>query len=297
MTGSYNSSHTCLCHVDYKHPALREVQPPSVATAVYSDLYEMSELFQQLQQKMMDQLDQFPNALAKFKQVLASLVLPLGKGKVASLVDPLAYESTETVRELFRLMSPYWNPLSTDLLGLLLEASGCNHAVSKVVEFVEARDSKGNLVLCICQLPALASGENDLNVDDLKTVHNGPLSELQSLHPAVFARLPEQKVTSTRATVRISVEINKALLCIADYEQITTVLSGFFLLPKAALVYAGCSKAPLVLCWLTSHDIVAYIESAGVGGLSGERLLVESKVTGVAVGDLVYKCPTIKVRK
>ena len=298
MTGSYKFfPHMFMCYIDYKHAALREVQPPSVATAVHSDLCEMSELFQQLQQKVMDQLDQFPNSLAKLKQVLASLVLPLDEGKVAPIVNPLAYESAETVRELFRLMAPYWNPLSTDLLSLLLEASGCNQAASTIAEFVEARATKGHLVLCIHQLPTLASGENDLDVADLKTVHNTPLSELQSLHPAVFARLLEHQVTSTRATVRISVEINKALLCIADYEQITTALSGFFRVPKAALVYAGCTKVPLVLCWLASHDLVAYIESAGVGGLSGERLLVESKVTGVAVGDQVYKCPTIKVRE
>ena len=245
----------------------------------------------------MDQLDQFPNALAKLKQILASLVLPLDEGKVAPLVDPLAYENAETVQELFRLMAPYWNPLSTDLLGLLLEASGCNQAASKVAEFVDVIASKGHLVFCIRQLPTLASGENNLDVADLKTVHNAPLSELQSLHPAVFARLPEHKVTSTRKAVRISVEVNKPLLCIADYEQITTALSGFFEVPKAALVYAGCSKAPLVLCWQTSHDLVAYIESAVVGGLSGHRLLAESKVTGVAVGDQIYKCPTIKVRK
>ena len=273
------------------------VHSQSPDTAVHSDLSETSELFQQLQQKVMDLLDRFPSPLTKLKQVLASLVLPLGKGKVAPLVDPLAYKNAQTVRELFRLMAPYWNALSTDLLGLLLEASGCNQAASKVAEFVDARASKGNLVLCIRQLPALASGENDLNVDDLKTVHNVPLSELQSLHPAVFARLPEHKVTSARTTVCISVEVNKPLVCITDYEQITTALSGFFMVPKAALVYAGCSKAPLVLCWLISHDILAYIESAEVGGLSGERLLVESKVTGVAVGDQVYKCPTIKVRK
>ena len=268
-----------------------------MATAVHSDLREMSELFQQLQQKVMDLLDQFPSALAKLKQVLASLVLPLGEGKVAPLVDPLSYENAQTVRELFRLMAPYWNPLSTNLLSLLLEASECNQAASKIAEFVEVRASKDHLVLCIRQLPTLASSENDLDVADLKTVHNAPLSELQSLHPAVFARLPEHKVTSARKKVRISVEVNKPLVCIADYEQITTVLSGFFKVPKAALVYVGCSKAPLVLCWMTSCDIVAYIKSAGVGGLSGERQLVESKVTGVAAGDQVYKCPTIKVMK
>ena len=242
----------------------------------------------------MDLLDQFPNALAKLKQVLASLVLPLGEGKVAPLVDPLVYENAQTVRELFRLMAPYWNPLSTDLLGLLLEASGYSQAASKVAEFVEARASKGHLVLCIRQLPTLASGKNDLNVADLETVHNAPLSELQELHPAVFARLPEHKVTSTRTTVRISVEVNKPLLCIADYEEIITAVCGLFTIPKAALVYTGCSKAPLVLCWLVSHNAVTYISSAA-NSLSAHRLLAESKVTGVAVGDRVYKCPTIKV--
>ena len=244
----------------------------------------------------MNLLDQFPNALAKLKHVLASLVLPLGEGKVAPLVDPLAYEDAVTVRELFRLMAPYWNPLSTDLLGLLLEASRCNQAANRVAEFVEARDSKGHLVLCIQQLPTMMHDENDLDMAHFETVHNSPLSYLQSLHPAVFARLPEHKVTSTRTTVRISVQVNKSFLCIADYKEITTALSGLFRIPKAALVYAGCAKAPLVLCWLTSHDIVPYIRSIDFG-LSVYRLLIENKVTAVAVGDRIYKSPTAKVNR
>ena len=279
-------------YTDYKNLTSGSVQRPSADTAVPSDLSETCEMFQQLQHNVMDLLDQLPNVLAKLKQVLASLVLPLGEGKVAPLVDSLAYENAQTVRELFRLMAPYWNCLSTDLLDLLMEASGCNQAASKVAEFVEARASKGHLVLCIRQLPTLASGENDLDVADFEIVHNAPLSELQSLLPAVFARLPEHKVTSTRTTVRISVEVNKPLLCIADYEEITTALSGLFEVPKATLVYAGCSRAPLVLCWLASHELVAYLRST----LSGQRLLAENKVTRVAVGDLMYKFPTIKVR-
>jgi len=282
-------------YTDYKRLTSGSVQLPSVDTAVPSDLSETSEMFQQLQRKVMDLLDQFPNALAKLKQVLASLVLPLGEGKVAPLVDPLAYENAQTVRELFRLMAPYWNPLSTDLLSLLLEASGCNQAASKVAEFVEDIVSKGHLVLCICQLPTLVSDENDLDVADLETVHKAPLSELQSLHPAVFARLPEHKVTSARTTVRISVKVNKSLVCLVDYEKITAAVCGLFRIPKAALVYAGCSKAPLVLCWLVSHELVAYMFEDGES--SGERLLAESKVTGLAVGDQIHKCPTVKVRE
>ena len=243
----------------------------------------------------MNLLDHFPNALANLKQVLASLVLPLGDGKVVPLVDPLAYEGALTVQELFRLMAPYWNPLSTDLLGLLLEASNFNQAASKVAEFVEVRQSKGHLVLCINQLPTLIHDENDIDMAHFEVVHNTPLSELQALHPTVFARLPEHKITSTRTTARISVQVNGPLLCITDYEEITTALSGLFRIPKAALVYAGCAKAPLVLCWLTSHDIAPYIRSIDVG-LSVYRLVIENKVTAVAVGDWIHKSPTLKVK-
>ena len=275
------------------------VQSPSANTAVHSNLSETSEMFQQLQREVMDFLDHFPNALAKLKQVLASLVLPIGSGKVVPLVDPLAYENTQTVRELFRLMAPYWNPLSTDLLGLLLEASGCKQAASKVAEYVEAKVSKSHLVICIRQLPALASGESDLNVDDLKAVHTTLLSHLQSLHPAVFAQLPEHKVTSTRRVVRISVEVDKPLVCLADYESITTAVSSFLQVPTIALVYAGFSNAPLVLCWLASHHLVDYIKSSRAGyllSLCTHQLLAENNVTGIAIGEQTYKCPTIKVR-
>ena len=289
-----------LC-ADYKHPVSESLPLSNAETAVHSDLSECSKLFQNLQQDVMDLLDCFPNALARLKQVLASLVMPIAdhKGEVVELVDSVSYESAKTVRELFRLMAPYWNCLSTDLLIFLLQVSGCNQAASKVLEFVEARASEAHLVLCIRRQPTLTSGENYLDMADLKTVHNVPLVELQSLHPAVFTRLPEHKVTSTRRTVRISVEVNKRLICIADYENITTALSGFLQIPKAALVYAGCSNSPLVLCWLASHDLVTYIRLTRVGllSMSTHEVLAENKVTGIAVGDLSYICPTIKVRE
>ena len=285
---------------DYKHPTSKNLSLSSAETAVHSDLSESSQLFQKLQENVMDLLDCFPNALAKLKHVLASLVMPIAthKGEIVELVDPLSYKSAQTVRELFRLMAPYWNCLSADLLILLLEASGCNQAASKVLEFVEARASKTHEVLCIRQQPTFVSGENHLHMTDFKNVHSAPLVELQSLHPDVFTRLPEHKVTSTRRTVRVSAEVNKLFLCIADYEQITTALSGFLQIPKAALVYAGCSTSPLVLCWLASPDLVTYIKltRAGLLSMSTHEVLAENKVTRIAVGDQSYTCPTIKVR-
>ena len=89
-------------------------------------------------------------------------------------------------------------------------------------------------------------------------------------------------------------EVSKPLLCFADYDDITTALSGFLTVPKAGLVYSGCCKAPLVLCWETSHELSAYSTSVATG-ISGHQLLLESGVTGVAIGDRVCKCPTLKV--
>ena len=269
------------------------VSSPSADAAVYSDLSEISETFRQLQQQVLDLLDPtaLPNVLPEMKKVLASLVLPLGKGRIGPLLDKDIYENAHTVEELFKLMVPYWNPLSTDLLLLLLEeVSDCEQAAEKVAEFVKNRASKGNL---LHQLP---NSENVQDVADLKTVHNTPLSELQSLHPTIFARLPE--VVSTRSRVRISAEVNKPQLCISDFEKITTAFSGFFEIPKLALVYAGCLTAPLVLCWLVPSVLIDYIKSFPLGlGLSGLRMLIECNVARVAVGDQIYKCPTIKVRE
>lgn len=68
--------------------------------------------------------------------------------------------------------------LSTDLLSLLLEGFGYNQVAEKVVEFVEVRGRKGRDVLCIWQLPTLASGQNELDVLGLETIHNVSVSDL-----------------------------------------------------------------------------------------------------------------------
>ena len=80
----------------------------------------------------MSAFDDLPSILGVVKEILHSLVLPLGGGKVASLVEAASYQHAQTHREVFRLMSPYWNCLCTDLLQLLTDASGCNLAAMKL---------------------------------------------------------------------------------------------------------------------------------------------------------------------
>ena len=173
-----------LSFTDYKwQPSLSVPYHTPAATSVplVSDLSEASLQFQNLQQTVADQLVQCPNALTQLKQCLASLVLPLGDGKVAPLVNPASYVAAKTIPELFTMMAPYWNCLSTKLLSLLLKASGCQPAATNVAEFEDARTSYGSLVLCMHRA---SRGE-------LRSVHTSPLGQLQSLHRSVFTHLPE----------------------------------------------------------------------------------------------------------
>ena len=292
----------CFLTADYNQLSRRVPSPgahpgPPLTTPITSDFSELSQLFQQALYHIMSAFDDIPNILEIVKEILRSLVLPLGDRKIAFLVEAAIYQHAQTHREVFRLMSPYWNCLSTDLLQLLTEASGCNLAAMKLSEFVQTRYSKGYSVLCCSQDSSKPQG-NDMDASISPghgSVHTGPLEALQSLHPAVFARLPEHKAVGSRNTIRITAEVNKPFLSLSDYEAVTAAVSVMFNLPQQALVYAGCSVNPIVFCWLVSADILPYIKSVDVG-LSSHRLLAEQSISGIAVGDVIsYKCPTIQV--
>ena len=254
----------------------------SLGTGSTTVLSDVSLQFQNVQDNVAELMLQCPNALTQLKQCLASLVLPSGDGKVASLVDPGSYEAVSTIPEFFRQMAPYWNCLSTSLLSLLLEASGCKPAAVKLAGFEEARASSVSLVLCTQRA---STGE-------LSSVHCLPLEQLQSLHPTVFA---ENKPATQRNTVRMTAEVGKPLLHVSCYEEVTTAICSFFMLPKAALTFAGCSENPLALCWLMSNDLLSYVRSHK-GNLSGKHLLAQQQITQIAYGDAeLYKCPNLKV--
>ena len=247
----------------------------SLATGNAPLLSNVTLQFQNLKRAVVDLLVQCRNALTQLKQCLASLVLPLGGGKVASLVDPSSYEAANTIPEFFSLMASHWNCLSTNLLSLLLEASGCKPAAAKLAEF---KTISGPLVLCTQRA----------STSELSSFHSLPLEQLQSLYPAVFT---ESMAATQQNTARITAEVDKPMLHLSCLEEVTTAICGFFKLPKAALVYAGCSANPLALCWLVSRDLLPYMGSYK-GGLSGERLLAGQHITQVAFGDAeFYKCP------
>ena len=83
-----------------------------------------------------------------------------------------------------------------------------------------------------------------------KSAHDASFDDLRSFHPQIFARPQEHESLSVLSNfVRVSAQLNMKIVSLSDYDAIVTAISGFFLLPKSALVYVGRSSRPLTLWW------------------------------------------------
>ena len=274
-----------------------------VARMESSQFANLSSAFLKMLSDVTDAFDKHPDFLDVLKQLLKQLVLPLELGEVVGLIDPDIYRDAGLVRQLFRLLSPLLNCLSTDLIQYLCEESQCSLGLDALEEFSHVREQHSESILCVRREDE--SEMNDLDTASISAplspghfkVHTMAVDTLQSLHPLVFARLDYHKATASPKTIRLSVEVNRPLLTVNDYDNITDAVSAVFLLPKIAMVYAGCSVSPLVLMWLVPAQLYGYLKSPHIGSTaSGDRLLAEQGVVSVAIGeDIRIVCLGIKV--
>ena len=237
---------------------------------------------------MVDSMDETSNAAKKAKSALSSLTLQLFDGKTVPLVDPAAYQEARTIRELMKSMSPYWNCLSISFFEAVVNSSGCSASTSALQDFKSARNSSSHLIL-VAQATTTS--------DDQKALH--PLKhhseKLQFCQPAVFARLAGHQLCASVNVTQISVEVDKAVLHLTDYDHVTEAVVAFLKLPVAALVYCGCSENPLALFWEVSRELVGHISSV-IPGFQQYRQLLEYNITTLCVRDeLKYSCPNMKV--
>ena len=281
---------------DQQSPLLSDQsQPTPIFKTHSSDFFDLSELFLRALRNIFGAFEQESYPLNKLKSVLSLLVLPLGDCKVVALVPPSAYTDAQTIQDFARLMASYWNCVSTDLLQLLVEESGCTLAMTKLKEFISTRKMRADVVLAAQPFTTNFSPEGSGLSPGHTLAHSSSLQELQSQQPAVFAKLPEHCASAFQNAVRVSVEIAKTALHIVDYDGISLAVSAFFELPCAALVYCGCSQSPLVVCWEISRELLAYIRPV-IPGHSSYSLLAEQGITGLAVADEIkHRCPSIKV--
>ena len=271
------------------------------ASVPESGLRELSDAFTGLFQAVKKEFEQLPNGMERLKQTLSLLILPLKIGGMVNLVPPTLYFEAKSIDEIFTRLSSFVNPLSFHLLRSLAQLCDCTSAAGKIAVFCHLRQTKSHLILCSEQSasPITPNGDNDLNTFALsgtKSVHAASYDHLQSFHPQVFAK-PHDHTSPDFAVnfVRISAQLNKKVVTLSDYDATVTALSGFFLLPKSALVYVGCSSRPLTLCWHVLKELSIYMRQT-LAHVNSELLLSEQGIANVMVEDwLDYTCLTSKV--
>lgn len=255
--------------------------------------------FYELQQEVIECLVEYPNALEELKQALASLSVPVGDGKVVPIVDPSLYNNAHSVADIFSSLSSLINPLSTSLLQACLRATECSPALAKITAYHHLMVSNGSIVLCSNKwaVPTTLDGLNNLNTtatSGAEVAHTASLDQLQLLHPSIFAR--SSTAVPLEKYMRVSASFNgKSKIFLTNYESLVTAISGFFMLPKCAFTYVGCTEQPLCLSWMISKDLQPYMKCYG-RGVSGEHMLSEQQIANLMVGDwLNYHCLTINV--
>ena len=268
-----------------------------------SQFVSLSSAFLKMLNDVTDAFGKNPDFLHVLKQLLKQLVLPVEEGEVVDLIDPNIYRDTSSVQQLFRLLSPLLNCLSADLVQYLCEESQCLLGLDALEKFSHVRGQYSESILCIRREDE--SEMNDLDTASLSAplspghfkAHTMALDILQSLHPLVFRRLDYHKTAASPKSIRLSVEVNRPLLTLHNYDNITDAVSAVFLLPKIAMVYAGCSVNPLVLTWLVPAQLDRYLKSPPFRSTTcGDRLLAEQGVISVAIGeDIRIVCLGIKV--
>ena len=233
------------------------------------------------------------------KQFFSQLVLPSAKGKVVPIISPSIYEKAVTSREVLRQQSFLWNCFSPHLLKMMCEECECTPAIAAMEQFVLFRNQFITSLICRRKQTStkkqnIMTPSSSLHPSHL-ALHTGPISDLQSLHPSVFDKLDEHtRVVGTIETIRLTVHIDRPRLTLQEYDDITTSVCGYFEIPRAALVYGGCSQDGQVVCWMASSSLLPYLKSV-IPGISSYRLMAEEGILSVAVGDLHIHCIRRKV--
>ena len=270
---------------------VRPLQLCLIVKFFFAGFFELSKIFLQSLKEMMGSMDATAGATDKAKSCLSTLTLQLRNKEVVPLVDSAAYQEARTIPELMKSMSPYWNNLSTGLLEAVVKSSESSAAASALHDFKSTRESSHHLIL-VAQAATPSGDQKAFHSLHHRSVHS---EQLQSCQPAVFARLAGHQFCASLNVAHISVEIDQAILHLADYDHVTKAVAAFFELPLAALVYCRCSENPLALFWEFSQELVGHVSSV-IPSLEQYRELLHYNVTTLSVGDeMKYSCPNMKV--
>ena len=255
---------------------------------------------------LVELLDKHDGALERMKTALENLVLPLSLKGLVRIVQSQRYEEARSVRELFKLLAPYWSCIDCNLLRVIVKASGCQPAIEKLEAFLQHRSAISQSLM-LYNPNSRISTEREISQDDTpnqtevsRVIQTQPIQShvkhldtpsTEQLQCSPIGSQPcRREITMNEdVSVEVKAKVDVNMLTLRDYDDKTSLLCGVLKLPRIALSYLRTTTGCLLLVWQMSANLVSYVQSIQLTD-SDLQLLVKQGITYIMVADSYHIC-------
>ena len=277
--------------------------------AIEMSIPEFAEELALLITDLVELLDKHDGSLERMKTALENLVLPLSLKRLVHIVQSQRYEEARSVRELFKLLAPYWSCIDCNLLRVIVKASGCHPAIEKLEAFLQHRSAiSPSLMLCNpTKANSRISTEREISQDDTpntaevsRVIQTQPIQSCDKhldtpstgeLQCSPIGSQPcRREITMNEdVSVKVKAKVDVNMLTLKDYDDKTSLLCGVLKLPRFALSYLRTATGCLLLVWQMSANLVSYVQSIQLTD-NDLQLLAKQRFSYIMVADSYHIC-------
>ena len=256
------------------------------------------------------------DALARL--VVAMDHLQLKEAKEVKPLMPGQYDKATSVREFFKLLSPYYGCLDCELVRILVRATQCQPAIDRLQKYLDYLAKVSPDVSLLEQKPSTEDHHDDTPETEEDTSESTEATSQNQSSPVAPADVVKQKpsfpdVTQEGSTVEefgqecsptpepqhstaepqstipsslaiVTAKVDKDEFTTEDYEETTTCLSNLWDLPRLAFKYMSAKKNCVVVKWQIPSSLLPLIQSVQVTD-EDYQYLASHSITEVHIDD------------
>ena len=254
------------------------------------------------------------DALARL--VVAMDHLQLKEAKEVKPLMPGQYDKATSVREFFKLLSPYYGCLDCELVRILVRATQCQPAIDRLQKYLDylAKVASDTSLLD----PSTEDHHDDTPKTEEDTSESTEATSQDQSSPVAPVDVVKQKpgfpdVAQEGSTVEefcqessptpepqpsaaeaqsaspsplavVTAKVDKDEFTAKDYEETTTCLSNLWELPRLAFKYMSAKKNCVVVKWQIPSSLLPLIQSVQVTD-EDYKYLASHSITEVRIDD------------
>ena len=236
------------------------------------------------------------DALARL--VVAMDHLQLKEAKEVKPLMPGQYDKATSVREFFKLLSPYYGCLDCELVRILVRATQCQPAIDRLQKYLDYLAKVSPDVSLLEQKPSTEDHHDDTPETEEDTSESTEATSQNQSSPVAPADVVKQKpsfpepqhsTAEPQSTIPsslaiVTAKVDKDEFTAEDYEETTTCLSNQWDLPRLAFKYMSAKKNCVVVKWQIPSSLLPLIQSVQVTD-EDYQYLASHSITEVHIDD------------